>query len=102
MCDQVRVPEPSKPRPEALVTPSVDGEGAPVPPPVQPAGAVTVLDRYGHLLPGTEDRVNDALDRMPWIKLIDVPARASTRVETLSDPASPPHRFYRLVTPRQP
>lgn len=23
---------------------------------------VTVLDRYGHLLPGTEDRVNDALD----------------------------------------
>ena len=21
-----------------------------------------VLDRYGHLLPGTEDRVNDALD----------------------------------------
>ncbi len=25
---------------------------------------VTVLDRYGHLLPGTEDRVTDALDRM--------------------------------------
>jgi hypothetical protein len=25
---------------------------------------VTVLDRYGHLLPGSEDRVNDALDAM--------------------------------------
>jgi hypothetical protein len=25
---------------------------------------VTVLDRYGHLLPGSEDRVNDALDRL--------------------------------------
>jgi integrase len=25
---------------------------------------VTVLDRYGHLLPGTADRVTDALDRM--------------------------------------
>jgi hypothetical protein len=24
----------------------------------------TVLDRYGHLLPGSEDRVNDALDAM--------------------------------------
>lgn len=23
---------------------------------------VTVLDRYGHLLPGSEDRVTDALD----------------------------------------
>jgi hypothetical protein len=25
---------------------------------------VTVLDRYGHLLPGHEDKVNDALDAM--------------------------------------
>jgi integrase len=25
---------------------------------------VTVLDRYGHLLPGTEDRITDALDQM--------------------------------------
>jgi hypothetical protein len=25
---------------------------------------VTVLDRYGHLLPGSEDRVNDALDML--------------------------------------
>jgi integrase len=28
------------------------------------ASVVTVLDRYGHLLPGHEDRVNDALDAM--------------------------------------
>lgn len=25
---------------------------------------VTVLDRYGHLLPGTSERVNEALDRL--------------------------------------
>lgn len=29
-----------------------------------PTSVVTVLDRYGHLLPGCEDRVNDALDAM--------------------------------------
>jgi hypothetical protein len=28
------------------------------------SSVVTVLDRYGHLLPGFEDRVNDALDAM--------------------------------------
>jgi len=28
------------------------------------ASVATVLDRYGHLLPGTEERVNDALDAM--------------------------------------
>lgn len=28
------------------------------------ASVVTVLDRYGHLLPGTEERVTDALDEM--------------------------------------
>jgi integrase len=28
------------------------------------SSVVTVLDRYGHLLPGTEDRVTDALDLM--------------------------------------
>jgi integrase len=28
------------------------------------ASVATVLDRYGHLLPGSEDRVNDALDAM--------------------------------------
>lgn len=28
------------------------------------ASVVTVLDRYGHLLPGSEDQVNDALEAM--------------------------------------
>jgi integrase len=28
------------------------------------ASVATVLDRYGHLLPGTEEKVNDALDRI--------------------------------------
>jgi integrase len=28
------------------------------------SSVVTVLDRYGHLFPGSEDRVNDALDAM--------------------------------------
>jgi integrase len=28
------------------------------------SSVVTVLDRYGHLLPGSEDKVNDALDAM--------------------------------------
>jgi integrase len=28
------------------------------------SSVVTVLDRYGHLLPGSEDRVNDALDAL--------------------------------------
>ena len=28
------------------------------------SSVVTVLDRYGHLLPGSEERVNDALDRL--------------------------------------
>ena len=28
------------------------------------ASVVTVLDRYGHLLPGSEDTVTDALDRL--------------------------------------
>ena len=28
------------------------------------SSVVTVLDRYGHLLPGHEDKVNDALDAL--------------------------------------
>lgn len=28
------------------------------------SSVVTVLDRYGHLLPGSEERVNDALDAL--------------------------------------
>jgi integrase len=34
------------------------------------ASVVTVLDRYGHLLPGSEDRVNDALDAMAEAALV--------------------------------
>jgi hypothetical protein len=30
------------------------------------SSVVTVLDRYGHLLPGTEERVTDALDEMAF------------------------------------
>ena len=28
------------------------------------SSVVTVLDRYGHLFPGSEDKVNEALDAM--------------------------------------
>jgi integrase len=31
---------------------------------------VTVLDRYGHLLPGHEEKVNDALDEMARVAAI--------------------------------
>ena len=40
---------------------------------------VTVLDRNGHLLPGSEDRVNDALDAMAEadaVQPIKAPLRA--------------------------
>jgi hypothetical protein len=36
---------------------------------------VTVLDRYGHLLPGSEDKVNTALDAM---------AAATSKTATIS------------------
>lgn len=42
------------------------------------ASVVTVLDRYGHLLPGAEDRVTDALDAMAQA----VPSKAA-RVRAL-------------------
>lgn len=37
-----------------------------------------------------------------WTKLLDVPARAASRTETVMDPGFSPTRFYRLATPRQP
>ena len=43
----------------------------------------------------------DNLSSNPWVKLIDVPTRATNRIESLSDPNWRPSRFYRLVTPRQ-
>lgn len=46
------------------------------------SSVVTVLDRYGHLLPGHEDRVNAALDEMasravptPSAPVLDLPRR---------------------------
>lgn len=38
---------------------------------------------------------------LPWLKLIDVPTRASNRVESVADPAWLPTRYYRLATPRR-
>ena len=40
------------------------------------ASVVTVLDRYGHLLPGSEDRVNDALDAMADASRVTLVSRA--------------------------
>ncbi len=38
-----------------------------------------------------------------WSKLTDVPARASDRLESVTDgSASEPARFYRVITPRRP
>jgi hypothetical protein len=45
---------------------------------------------------------NDDLGSGQWLKLADVPARASNRVETLIDSSSSTNRTYRLATPRQP
>ena len=42
-------------------------------------------------------------DTGSWLKLADVPARATNRVEVVTDPdVGPASRFYRLVTPVQP
>ena len=38
-----------------------------------------VLDRYGHLLPGSENRVNDELDRLAATPVAKVPSM--TRVD---------------------
>jgi hypothetical protein len=45
---------------------------------------------------------NNGLDAGSWVKLVDVGARATNRVEVLSDPVGGSGRHYRLVTPRQP
>jgi hypothetical protein len=44
-------------------------------------------------------------DRLPggsWSKLLDVIARAANRTETATDAGAGTHRYYRVVTPRQP
>jgi serine/threonine protein kinase len=43
----------------------------------------------------------DSLDGAAWSRLADVVARASDRVETVTDPNGTSNRYYRLVTPRQ-
>jgi integrase len=62
---------------------------------------VTVLDRYGHLLPGHEDKVNDALDEMarearPALRIVhdnDTVAEISRHIRGMDsappDPAAP-------------
>ena len=43
-----------------------------------------------------------SLDAPTWQKLIDVGARSTNRIETVTDPDPTPGRFYRLATPGQP
>jgi hypothetical protein len=43
----------------------------------------------------------DSLDVASWLKLADIVAGASDRVETVTDPNGGTDRYYRLVTPRQ-
>jgi len=43
----------------------------------------------------------DVLAGGPWRKLADVDARATNRIETVTDPAPGAGRYYRLVVPKQ-
>jgi hypothetical protein len=42
----------------------------------------------------------DDLNHPVWLRLVNVSARTTNRLETVRDPFSSPTRFYRLVTPR--
>jgi hypothetical protein len=42
-----------------------------------------------------------SLDSGPWLKLFDLPARATNRLEAITN-AAPNSRYYRVITPRQP
>jgi hypothetical protein len=42
----------------------------------------------------------DDLTAGPWLRLADLPAYATNRTVTVSDPQAIPNRFYRLITPR--
>jgi hypothetical protein len=44
----------------------------------------------------------DALGTGAWMKLADLFARPTNRVEKISDPAWNTNRFYRVVLPQQP
>ena len=41
----------------------------------------------------------DNLGRLPWTKLLSVPARSNDRVETIIDPTWTTNRFYQIGTP---
>ena len=43
----------------------------------------------------------DDLNIASWLKLIDVPARTNTRLETILDPSPGTNRVYRIATPVQ-
>jgi hypothetical protein len=44
----------------------------------------------------------DALGSSAWQRLTEIPARATNRIEFVSDPTPSSHRVYRLATPRVP
>jgi hypothetical protein len=44
----------------------------------------------------------DSIAVAPWTKLMDLPARATNRIETVFDESYTTNRFYRLATPQQP
>lgn len=45
---------------------------------------------------------SETMEPGSWSRLVDFPARSSSRIETVSDPVGSSHLFYRVVTPRQP
>jgi hypothetical protein len=44
----------------------------------------------------------DQLPAASWSKLIDLPARATNRIEVVKDPTWTTNRFYRVALPAQP
>ena len=44
----------------------------------------------------------DVVGSGAWTRLAEFPARATNRIEVVSDPGAPTNRFYRVATPRQP
>lgn len=44
----------------------------------------------------------DALSPLSWLKIADVAARTSNRVETITNVTIGPEQYYRIVTPQQP
>ena len=44
----------------------------------------------------------NALGAGSWVKLRDLPAPGTNRLEIVIDPSPVAERYYRLITPRQP